>query len=108
MQAYIRNEAYYDKKPKASKLKQRYNVYVLRLKADYQWTYICSRENSMNWSLPRQKLWPRNQYLVRKVETNQILFVLSMIHARTSHDKRTNLAKSFKPDHEVSIQHSGD
>ena len=71
MQAYIKYEAYYDKKANASKLKEAEYVYVLQPKADYQGSKIPFTE--FRWIGPYviEQMLPNNNYLVRKIGTNK-------------------------------------
>ena len=61
MQAYIRYEAHYDKKTKASKLKDQQNVYILQPKADHQGSKIpftefrCEGPHIVEKALPNNK-----------------------------------------------------
>ena len=80
MQAYNKYKAYYDKKAKASKLKEAGYVYVLQPKADHQGTKIPFTE--LRWIGPYiiQKVLPNKNYLVRKIGTNktQVLHPMRM------------------------------
>ena len=71
MQAYIKYEAYYDKKANASELKQSDYVYILQLKADHQESKIPFTE--FRWIGPYniEKVLPNNIYLVRKIGSNK-------------------------------------
>ena len=67
MQAYIKNKAYYDKKAKASQLKEADYVYILQPKADHQGSNFPFTE--FRWIGPHiiEKVLPNNNYLVRKM-----------------------------------------
>ena len=71
IQACIKNEAYYDKKGNASKLKEADYVYVLQPKVDHQGSKIPFTE--FRWIGPYiiGKVLPNNKYLVRKIGTNK-------------------------------------
>ena len=71
IQAYIKYKAYCDKKGNASKLKEADYVYVLKPKADHQWSKLLVTE--FRWIGPYiiEKVLPNNIYLVRKIGTNQ-------------------------------------
>ena len=71
MQAYIKNEAYFDKKGNASKLKQADYFYVLQPKADHQATKIFF--TFFRWIGPRiiEKVLSNNNYLVPQIGTNK-------------------------------------
>ena len=71
MQAYIKYKAYYDKKANASKLKKTNYVYILQPKADHQGSKIPF--TYFRWIGPYiiEKVLPNNNYLVRKIGTNE-------------------------------------
>ena len=71
MQAYIKYNAYYDKKANASKLKEADYVYILQPKADHQGSKIPFTE--FRWIGPFiiEKALPNSNYLVRKIGTNK-------------------------------------
>ena len=70
MQAYIKYKAYYDRKANASKLKEADYLYGLQPKADHQGRKIPFTE--FRWIGPYiiEKVLPSNNYLVRKIGTN--------------------------------------
>ena len=71
MQAYIKYKAYYDKKAKASKLKEADCVYDLQPKADHRGSKIPFTE--FRWTGPYivEKVLPNNNYLLRKIGTKK-------------------------------------
>ena len=71
MQAYIKYQAYYDKKTNAPKLKQSDYVYILQPKADHQGSKIPFTD--FRWIGPYiiEKVLPNNSYVVRKIGTNK-------------------------------------
>ena len=71
MQAYIKYKAYYDKKAKASKLKEADYVYILQPKADHQGSKIPFTE--FRWMAPYvvEKVLSNNNYMVRKIGTDK-------------------------------------
>ena len=71
MEAYIKYKAYYDKKTKASKLKEADYVYILKPKADYQGSKIAFTEFRLIGPYIVEKVLPNNNYLVRKIGTNK-------------------------------------
>ena len=109
MQAYIKYKAYYDKKAKASKLKEADYVYILQPKADHQGSEIPFTE--FRWMGPYivEKVLPNNNYLVRKIGTDktQVLHRMRMRQftlRQPPADIRVN-PQEYKPDPEVSINH---
>ena len=71
MQAYIKYEAYYDKKANASKLKGEDYVYILQPKGNHHGSIIPSSE--FRWIGPYiiEKVLLNNNYLGRKIGTNK-------------------------------------
>ena len=71
MQSYIKYKRYYDKKPKASPLKQKYYCYILQPKADHQGSKIPFRD--FRWIGPYiiEKVLPNKNNIVRKLNTNK-------------------------------------
>ena len=111
MQAYIKNKAYYDKKAKASKLKEVDYVYVLQPKADHQWSE--SPFTEFRWIGPYiiEKVFPKNNYLVRKIDTNntQVLHRKRMCQF-TPRQPPADIGitpQDYKPDPDVSLKHDG-
>ena len=76
MQSYIKYKRYYDKKAKASPLKEKDYCFILQPKADHQGSKIPFRD--FRWIGPYivEKVLPNNNYIVRKFNTNttQILY----------------------------------
>ena len=71
MQAFINYKTYYDKKAKASKLKQTDYVYILQPKAYHQGSKIPFTD--FRWIGPYtiENMLPNNNYQVRKIGTNK-------------------------------------
>ena len=71
MQSYIKYKKYYDKKAKASPLKEKDYCFILQPKADHQRSKIPFRD--VRWIGPYlvQKVLPNNNYIVRKLNTNK-------------------------------------
>ena len=107
MQAYIKYEAYYDKKANASKFQEADYVYILQPKADHQGSKIPFTE--LRWMGPYivEKVLPNNNYLVRKIGTDK-----TQVHHRmrmrqfTPRQPPADIQVNpheYKPDPEVSI-----
>ena len=109
MQAYIKYKAYYDKKAKASKLKEADYVYILQPKADHQGSKIPFTE--FRWVGPYivEKALPNNNYLVRKIGTNktQLLHRMRMRQFTPRQPPADIIVKpqEYKSDPEVSLYH---
>ena len=72
MQSYIKYKKYYDKKTKASPLKEKDYCFIIQPKADHQGTKIPFRD--FRWIGPYlvvKKVLPNNIYIVRKLNTNK-------------------------------------
>ena len=71
MQSYIKYKNYYDKKAKASPLKEKDYCFILQPKADNQGSKIPFRD--FRWIGPYlvEKVLPNNNYIVRKLNTNK-------------------------------------
>ena len=71
MQSYIKHTKYYDKKAKASPLKEKDYCFILQPKADHQGSKIPFRD--FQWLGPYlvEKVLPNNNYIVRKLNTNK-------------------------------------
>ena len=109
MQAYIKYEAYCDKKAEASQLKEAEYVYVLQPRAYHQGIKILFTE--FRWIGPciYEKVLPNNNYLVRKIDTNRTQ-MLQRIRMRqfTAHQPPPDIRitpQKWKPDPEVSLKH---
>ena len=76
MQSYIKYKKYYDKKAKASPLKEKDYCFILQPKADHQGSKIPFRDFRWIGSYIVEKVLPNNNYIVRKLNTNktQILY----------------------------------
>ena len=109
MQAYIKYKAYYDKKAKASKLKEADYVYILQPKEDHQGSKIPFTE--FRWIGPYiiENVLPNNKYLVRKIGTNktQVLHRMRMrqFTPRQPPDDITVKPQEYKSDPEVTLHH---
>ena len=70
MQSYIKYKRYYDKKAKASPLKEKDYCFILQPKADHQGSKIPFRD--FRWIGPyiKEKELPNNNYIVPKLNTN--------------------------------------
>ena len=71
MQAYIKCKASYNKKANASKLKEADYLYVLQPKADHQGSETPFTELRRIGPYIIEKVLPNNNYLIRKIGTNQ-------------------------------------
>ena len=71
MQSYIKYKRYYDKKAKASPLKEKDYCFILQPKADHQGSKIPFRD--FRWIGPYliEKVLPNNNYIVRKLNTSK-------------------------------------
>ena len=71
MQSYIKYKRYYDKKAKASPLKEKDYCSILQPKADHQGSKTPFRD--FRWIGPYlvEKVLPNNNYIVRKLNTNK-------------------------------------
>ena len=71
MQSFIKYKKYYDKKAKASPLKEKVYCFILQPKADHQGSKIPFRD--FRWIGPYlvEKVLPNNNYIVRKLNTNK-------------------------------------
>ena len=109
MQAYIKYKAYYDKKAKASKLKDADYVYILQPKADHQGSKIPFTEFRQMGPYIVEKVLPNNNYLVRKIGTDktQVIHRMRMRQftlRQPPADTRVN-RHEYTPDPEVTINH---
>ena len=71
MQFFIRYKRYYDKKAKASPLKEKDNCFILQPKADYQGSKIPFRDFRWIGAYLVEKVPTNNNYIVRKLNTNK-------------------------------------
>ena len=71
MQSYIKYKKYYDRKAKASPVKEKDYCFILQPKADHQGSKIPFRD--FRWCGPYsvEKVLPNNNYIVRKLNTNK-------------------------------------
>ena len=94
MQSYIKYKKYYDKKAKASPLKEKDYCFILQPEADHQGSKIPFRD--FRWIGPYSvdKVPPNNNYIVRKLNTNKTQ-ILHRIHL-----SKYNLAKPPKDNYQ--------
>ena len=87
MQSYIKYKKYYDKKAKASPLKEKDYCFILQPKADHQVSKIPFRD--FRWIGPYivEKVLPNNNYIVRKLNT-KITQILHRIRLRKSNPEK--------------------
>ena len=71
MQSYIKYKRYYDKKAKASPLKEKDYCFILQPKADHQGSKIPFRDFRWIGLYIVEKVLPNNNYIVRKLNTNK-------------------------------------
>ena len=88
MQSYIKYKKYYDKKAKASPLKEKDYCFILQPKADHQGSKIPFRD--FRWIGPYlvEKVLPNNNYIVRKLNTNKTQ-ILHRIRLRKYNPEKT-------------------
>ena len=108
MKAYIKYKAYYDKKAKASKLKESDYVYNLQPKADHQGSKIPFTDFRWIGLYIIEKVLPNNIYLVRKIGTNkaQILHRMRLRQFTPRQTKPDTPAtpREWQPDPEAMIK----
>ena len=109
MQAYIIYKAFYDRKANASKLKHSDYVHILQPKADHQGSKILFTD--FRWIGPYiiEKVFPKNNYVVRKNGTNKPP-ILNRMRLRQFTPRQpipdTPVApREWQPDPEVIIKH---
>ena len=71
MQSYIKYMKFYDKKAKASPLKEKDYCFILQPKADHQGSKIPFRDFRGIGPYLVEKVLPNNNYIVRKLNTNK-------------------------------------
>ena len=71
MQSYIKYKKYYDKKAKASPLKEKDYCFILQPKADHQDSKIPFRDFRCIGPYLVENVLPNNNYIVRKLNTNK-------------------------------------
>ena len=71
MQSYIKYKKYYDKKAKASPLKEKDYCFIIQPKADHQGSQIPFHD--FRWIGPYlvENFYINNNYIVRKLNTNK-------------------------------------
>ena len=87
MQSYIKHKRYYDKKAKASPLKEKGYCFILQPKVGHQGSKIPFRD--FRWIGPylAEKVLPNNNYIVRKLNTNKTQ-ILHRIRLRKYNPKK--------------------
>ena len=87
MQSYIKYKRYYDKKAKASHLKEKDYCFILQPKADHQGSKIPFRD--FRWIGPYlvEKVSPNNNYFVRKLNTNETQILQRIRHRKYNPEK---------------------
>ena len=109
MQAYIKYEAYYDKKTNAPALKQTEYVFIIQPKADHRGSKIPFTD--FRWIGPYiiRKVLPNNKYLVRKIGTNKTQFLHQMrLRQFTPRQPLPDIPitpREWQPDPQVVIKH---
>ena len=109
MQAYIKYKAYYDRKAKASKLKQADYVFILQPKGDDQGSKIPFTD--FRWIGPYtiEKVLTNNNYWVRKIGTNKTQLLHRMrLRKFTPRQPISDIPvtqREWQPDQEVVITH---
>ena len=109
MQAYIKNEAYYDKKANVSKPQKADYGYNLQPKADHQGSK--SPFTDFRWTGPyiTEKVLPNNNYLLRKIGTNRMQILHRMRLRQFTHRQAIPdipiTPREWQPDPEVIIKH---
>ena len=92
MQSYIKHKKYYNKKAKASPLKEKEFCFILQPKTDHQGLKIPFRD--FRWIGPYlvEKVLPNNNYIVRKLNTNktQILHRIRLIKYKSEKPPEDN------------------
>ena len=71
MQSYIKYNKYYDKKAKASPLKEKDYCFILQPKSDQQGSKIPFRDFRWIGPFSEEKVLPNINYIVRKINTNK-------------------------------------
>ena len=71
MQSYIKYKRNYDKKAKASPLKEKDHCFILQPEADHQGSKILFRDFCWIGPYLVEKILPNNNYIVRKLNTNK-------------------------------------
>ena len=71
MQSYIKYKRYYNRKAKASPLKEKDYCFILQAKADHQGSKIPFCDFRSIGPYPVEKLLPNNNYILRKLNTNK-------------------------------------
>ena len=109
MQAYIKYKAQKDKKPNASKLREKQNLYVLQPKTDHQGSKNLFTE--FRWIGPYivEKALPNNNYLVEKLGKNKthVLYRmrLRLFTRRQPKPDVQTTSQEWKPDPGVISKH---
>ena len=87
MHSYIKHKKYYDKKAKASPLKEKGYCFILQPKAEHQGSKIPFRD--FRWIGPYlvEKVLPNNNYIVRKLNTNKTQILHKIRLRKNNHEK---------------------
>ena len=78
MRAYFKYKAYYDRKAKASKLKERNYIYLLEPKAAHQGSKILFIDFRKIWPFIVEEALLDDNYLVREIGTDEMLVFYRM------------------------------
>ena len=109
IQAYIKYEAFYDKKANGLKLKEADYVYILQPKADHQCSKIPFTEFSWIGPYIIVEVLPNNKYMVRNYGTNKTQVPHRMrIRQFTPRQPPADLPvkpQEYKSNPEVSLDH---
>ena len=92
MQSYIKYKRYYDKKPKASPLKEEEYCFILQPKADHQGSKIPFRDFRWIRHYLVQKVQPNKNYIVRELNTNKLKYYTE---AASENTIPNNLLKTY-------------
>ena len=107
MQSYIKYKEYYDRKAKAAPLKENDDRFVLQPKADHQGSKIPFRDYRWVGPFIVQKVLPKENYIVRRINTNktQLLHRIRLkkfVHNQPLEDNFRE--QRLQPDDEIVIQ----
>ena len=107
--AYIKYNAYYDRKANASKLKKADYVFILQPKADHQGSKFPFTDFRWIGQYIIEKVLPKNNYLVRKIGTNRTQILHRMrLRQFTTRQRLPDVPVTqcqWQPDREVVITH---
>ena len=106
MQSYIKYKEYYDRKAKATPLKEKEYCFVLQPKADNQGSKIPFRDYRWVGPFIVQKVLPNENYIVRRINTNktQILHRIRLKKFVPNRPPEDNYQEQrLQPDEEIVI-----